>query len=79
MNIVITDSSNDYRSMEEMSIDGKHVLTVADLSECPEDAIIGRDLVSCGDVVNYMELAHKAGKAGEPFEVEFLRETESEE
>lgn len=37
------------------------------LYECPEDAIIGRDLVSCGDILEAIKLAYEAGKNGEEF------------
>ncbi len=35
------------------------------LTDCPEDAIIGRDLVSCYDIIKAMEIAYNAGKNGE--------------
>ena len=55
---------------QEMEIDGKHRLYVGPLSECPEDAIIGRSLVSCKDVAGYMQEAWEAGKRGEDFTIE---------
>ena len=42
----------DYTESHEMYINDKEVLSVYSLSECPEDAIIGRSLVSCYDVIN---------------------------
>lgn len=44
-------------------------LQVNALCECPEDATIERDLVSCNDILEYMKLAYEAGKNGEPFTV----------
>ena len=63
-------------SWEQMFIDGKDELFVTDLSECPEDAIIGRDLVSCQKVVQYMIMAYEAGKRGELLKVEVKKEDE---
>lgn len=54
---------------EDMDIDGEHALYVGPLCECPEDAIIGRDLVSCRDVIDFMEQAHAAGARGESFDI----------
>lgn len=46
---------------EKLLIDGKEVMSVCDLWECPEDAILGRDL----KVADLMYLAYQAGKKGE--------------
>ena len=35
------------------------------LCECPEDAIIGRSLISCSRILDLMLLAYNAGKNGE--------------
>lgn len=43
---------------------------VSPLCECPEDAIIGRSLVSCATIIDYMRKAYEAGKNGEDFKVE---------
>ena len=40
----------DYTESHEMYINDKEVLSVYSLSECPEDAIIGRSLVDCYDI-----------------------------
>lgn len=79
MKIVITEIYDSYECRvinEQMQIDGKGAMSVGDLSDCPEDAIIGRDLVDCGQVCDLMEKAHAAGKAGEPFVVEVKRDSE---
>jgi hypothetical protein len=62
---------------QEMIIDGKESVSVHPLSECPEDAIIERDLVSCTDIVTFMQLAYNAGKNGEEFNY-FTSEGEQE-
>jgi hypothetical protein len=73
MKIIINSwKDSDWLAHETMKIDGKRSLSVHPLSECPEDAIIGRDLVSCSDVADLMSRAHAAGKAGELFECEYI-------
>jgi len=67
-----TDSNEDIR--EEMEVDGERSLYAGPLWECPEDAIIGRALISCSDVINYMKMAHAAGLQGEEFVVEEVKE-----
>ncbi len=75
MNIEITSGFNSEEAeWEEMSIDGKPAMSVYPLYDCPEDAIIGRSLTSCTEVVELMEKAYEAGKNGEIFMVTELRE-----
>lgn len=64
MKIIIKQSENsDGAICEEMAINGAHALSVDPLYDCPEDATIERDLVSCSDVARYMEKAYQAGKS----------------
>jgi hypothetical protein len=63
----------DYRSGQSMLIDDKEMLSIYDLSDCPEDARIGRDLVDCNRVFDFMKRAYLAGKNGE--ELLFSEET----
>lgn len=44
--------------------DKKELYGVSDLSECPEDAIIGRALVSGGEVLDLIKLGMNYSKAG---------------
>jgi hypothetical protein len=70
MEIKITEYWDDYECevyREKMEVDGKNVFGVANLSECPEDARIGRDLTDSDQVVKLMQLAFDAGKNGEEF------------
>lgn len=55
----------DSRQGERLLIDGQEVLSVIDLTDCPEDAMIGRDLTSAVDVVRIIEKLQRdhAGKA----------------
>lgn len=44
------------------------------LSECPEDVMLCRDLSFALDVVDLMKLAWEAGKRGEPLKIEDIEE-----
>ena len=46
-------------------------LHISDLDHSPEDAVIGRDLVDCHEILDLMKYAYEAGKSGEPFEVTY--------
>ena len=67
--IYVGESSEGART-ERMVIDGEEQLSVYPLCECPEDALIERSLVSCSDVVKYMQMAYEVAKRGEEFTVE---------
>lgn len=54
-----------YDRFDRLDINNKKSLQVGPLYECPEDAVIGRDLVSCSDVLGFIEEAYEAGKRGE--------------
>ena len=58
----------------QLYIEDKLVETIYSLSETPEDAIIGRDLIDGDDILHYMQLAYEAGKKGENFEVSYTKE-----
>ena len=59
--------NSDGLTMQRMFIDEKEVLSIYPLYDCPEDAIIGRGLISCNQIAALMERAYKAGLSGEPF------------
>ena len=65
---VLWKEDEDFLTSEQLFINGERKETVFPLCECPEDAIIGRDLISCQDIVKYMKLAYEAGKADERLE-----------
>jgi hypothetical protein len=72
MKIIITETDTADRGPRQvMEIDGRESLHVCGLCDCPEDAIIGRDLVDCQQVADFMELAYNAGKQGEEFSIVF--------
>jgi len=53
--------------------------SIGSLSECPEDASLGRDLSFAYDVVDLMRAAFEAGRRGDLFLVETKDEDEGEE
>ncbi len=63
---------------EKLVIDGKKSVSVSPLSECPEDAIIGRDLISCCEIADLMKKAHAVGLGGEHLSIEIIEKTEDE-
>ncbi|KON88978.1 hypothetical protein AF332_20755 [Sporosarcina globispora] len=46
---------SDYATHDTLEVDGKQVFGVHPLYECPEDAIIGRDLISSSDIASFLE------------------------
>lgn len=63
---------------EKLLIDGKEVMSVCDLWECSEDAILGRGLNSMEEVADLMYLAYSAGKKGEVWDRETIEYEEEE-
>ena len=62
MDIVLNSyEDDDYCVHESMTINGDKSLSVHPLYDCPEDAIIGRDLVSCTDVIESYTISVKLG------------------
>ena len=59
---------------QKMYIDGEKSISIYPLCECPEDAIIGRDLISCVEISELMERAYNAGLNKESFEVMVLND-----
>lgn len=49
-------------------IDGKEKLYIGSLLECPEDAILERNLNFVYDIPKLMRQAYEAGKAGDVFD-----------
>ncbi len=63
------DPGDEYQHRCEITVDGKFVAIGANLSECPEDANLGRDLGFVYDIPEVLRCAHQAGQRGEPFEI----------
>lgn len=52
--------------------DGHRIFYVGDLNECPEDAILGRDLFDAGDFIDAIKLGMRLAKDGyEDLEVSY--------
>lgn len=56
---------------QAMYFDGKRKQSVKPLWDCPEDAIIGRDLLDCEDLLSYFQKGYETAQKGESFEVEY--------
>lgn len=70
MKIVINNLNSSYGELsQQLVIDGLVKETVTPLHECPEDACIGRSLISCSTIADYMKQSYEAGKNGEPFDL----------
>lgn len=55
--------------IHDFSIDDKSMYYIRDLSDCPEDAHIGRDLIDGNNLIKVMKMAYEAGKKGEEMEI----------
>jgi len=62
--LTVVTQRNDYRTKQVLYIDTDEQLGVYDLSECPEDAIIGRDLVDCDDIAKYIKMGAMFAREG---------------
>ena len=56
----------------QLTIDGKVSDTIVPLCECPEDAIIRRDLIGGDRLIEYIKMGYEAGKRGEEITVEVV-------
>lgn len=59
-----------------IEIDGKSVFRMNELCESPEDATFGRDLSDCNNIPSLLRRAYEAGKNGDYFEIEYIKEEE---
>ena len=75
MKIVLREQVDDYEgdTTHWLLIDGKLNKCIRSLSECPEDARIGRDLMGGGEIIDYIRMGYDAAKRGEPLDVEVVR------
>lgn len=55
----------DYYTTQTLFANDQSIASVSDLSECPEDAIIGRDLVDCNDIKEWIKYGYDAAKRGD--------------
>jgi hypothetical protein len=47
----------------------KESVRIHDLSECPEDAHIGRDLIDGRDIIAYIQMGYRVAKLGQELEI----------
>ncbi len=57
--------TNDYSTSQTLLANDQTIAAVSDLSEYPEDAIIGRDLVDCDDIKDWIQYGYDAAKHGD--------------
>jgi len=62
--LTVVTQRNDYKTKQVLYVDTDERLGVYDLSECPEDAIIGRDLVDCDDIAKYIKMGAMLAREG---------------
>ena len=58
-------STSDWGTRHSLWVDGEHLHSIGALSECPEDAIIGRDLIDGHNLIAAIRLGYEAGKRGD--------------
>ena len=64
--IKVVEDTDDYGDRSQtLLMDDVEILSVCPLYECPEDAIIGRDLVDCDDIQGWIEYGYDAAKNGD--------------
>ena len=81
MKITLQIYENKYNghSAHEVLIDEKHKWSIHSLSECPEDAIIGRDLIDGNDLIAAIKLGYEAAKRGDTLDITKTYSLEDEE
>ena len=57
-------------------IDDKQVFEINDLSDSPEYSTFDRDLSDCNRIPELLRMAYEAGKNGDFFEIEYIKEDE---
>lgn len=57
-------------------VDGKQIVSIGCLSECPEDAMLERDLNFVYNIPKLMRQAYDAGKNGDAFDFTSIEDDE---
>lgn len=63
--------NSDDAECHKLEINGEEKYGIYPLYDCPEDAIIGRDLLNGRDIIQAIMLGYNAGKSGEEISVEY--------
>lgn len=75
INKIILKENTDWENPSQaLYINDKRSYSVCNLNEYPEDAIIGRDLIDCYDLLEMLKLGYEMHKNGEELVVEFKEE-----
>lgn len=71
MKTIILEKSKDSEDCErhQLLMDGESIVSIHPLWDCPEDAIIGRGLLSGYDIIEFIKLGIELGKKGEDIQV----------
>ena len=64
LQLLVNKDENDL-PRHQLMINGEEDVFIQDLSDCPEDAHIGRDLIDGNDIIEFIKMGYEAGKAGE--------------
>lgn len=59
------DNDDDCFTRQTLFANDEEIANVNDLQDCPEDAIIGRDLVDCNDIQEWIRYGYDAAKRGD--------------
>lgn len=73
LNLYVEESYYDGVAYEQVSDESKSLFSVCNLNECPEDAIIGRDLFDANDYIEAVRYGIELAKQGYD-EVEYAKE-----
>lgn len=57
-------------TIHELYLNDKELVTIYPLTESPEDAIIGRDLISGDEIINFIKMGYEAALRGEELIIE---------
>lgn len=74
--ILTTKTDSDYNTKHKLKVEDGRDWNIYPLSECPEDAIIGRSLIDGHDLIAAMKLGYDAAKRGESLDIEEIEQTE---
>jgi len=69
-------AGDEYQASCEVDVDGVTIARGMNLSECPEDANLGRDFNFVYELPKVLRKAHQAGLNGEAFEIEEVENAE---
>ena len=58
------DNDDGFFARQTLFANDEEIANVSDLQDCPEDAIIGRDLVDCNDIKEWIKYGYDAAKRG---------------